>query len=59
MLTAKDKSRVRRDFIAWTGGYGASEVEPQRIDLYVELAMPSDLDPAEVEEYLAKWADLA
>lgn len=57
MLSQQDKARVRKDFIEWTGGYGASEVEPQKIDLYVELAMPSDLDPAEVSEYLDEWAD--
>lgn len=56
MLSQQDKARVRKDFIEWTGGYGASEVEPEKIDLYVELAMPDDLDPAEVDEYLTEWA---
>lgn len=57
MLSKRDKERVRKDFIEWTGGYGASEVEPERIDMYVELAMPADLDPTEVERYLSEWAD--
>lgn len=57
MLTLQDKARVRRDFIEWTGGYGASEVEPQKIDLYVEVAMPDDLDSVAVEAYLSEWAE--
>jgi hypothetical protein len=56
MLSQQDKARVRKDFVEWTGGYGASEVEPEKISLYVELAMPDDLDPAEVDEYLTEWA---
>lgn len=56
MLSAQDKARVRKDFIDWTGGYGAHEVEPQKIDLYVEVAMPDDLDPDEVDEFLTEWA---
>ena len=57
MLSQKDKARLRKDFIEWTGGYGAAEVEPEKIDMYIELAMPSDLDAAEVDEYLTEWAD--
>ncbi len=57
MLSQRDKARIRKDFIEWTGGYGASEVEPEKIDVYIELAMPVDLDSAEVEAYLAEWAE--
>jgi hypothetical protein len=56
MLTAEDMKRLRKDFIDWTGGYGAHEVEPEKIDLYVELALPYDIDPVAAEEYLSSWA---
>lgn len=57
MLSEKDKIRVQEDFIEWTGGYKASEVSPRRIDMYVELAMPADLNADEVSEFLTEWAD--
>ena len=57
MLSQEDKLRIRSDFIEWTGGFVASEVEPEKIDLYVEVAMPNDLDPAAVEEYLSEWSN--
>ena len=57
MLSQREKAAIRKDFIEWTGGYGASEVEPQKIDLYVEVAMPTGLDPSEVETYLSEWAE--
>lgn len=57
MLSEKDKARVRKDFTEWTGGYKASEVGPERLDVYVELAMPADLDSVEVEAFLAEWAN--
>lgn len=57
MLSQADKDLVRNDFIEWTGGYYPSEVEPQQIDTYVELARPAHLDPGEVEAFLYEWAE--
>jgi hypothetical protein len=57
MLSNDDKARLRSDFIDWTGGYGANEVEPEKIDLYLELVLPYDIDAAEADEYLTMWAD--
>jgi hypothetical protein len=57
MLSQEDKLRIRFDFIEWSGGFDVSEVEPETIDLYVEVAMPDYLEPAEVEEYLSEWSN--
>lgn len=54
MLADKDKVRVYKDFAEWTGGYGADEVEPEQIDLYIEVAMPNDLNPDDVEAFLTE-----
>lgn len=56
-LSETEKERVRRDFLDWSGGFTPSEVEPQEIDLYVDVAMPSDLDPDAVEDFLSIWVE--
>ncbi len=54
MLSNKDKARVLKDFREWTGGFDPFECEPERIDLYVEVAMDHRLDRNEVDAYLTE-----
>lgn len=58
MLADKDKVRVYKDFMEWTGGHGADEVEPEKIDLYIEVAMPNDLNPDDVEAFLTECMNM-
>lgn len=58
MLTNKDKVRVFEDFMKWSGGYGPDEVESEQIDLYIEIAMPNDLNPDDVEVFLTEYVNL-
>lgn len=58
-LSQIDQARVMADFIEWSGGYTASEVESEQIDLYVAVAMPSDMNSVDVEAFLTEWAEVS
>lgn len=56
MLTPDDKARIRADFQEWSGGWLPHEAGDE-VELYLEVAYPSDLDQEEVEAYMTEWAN--
>jgi hypothetical protein len=57
LLTEEEGERVRKDWLAWTGGHPPSECPPEDVDRYVELAAPAGLPPSAVEACLSAWGE--
>jgi hypothetical protein len=49
-LTEVERQRVREDFQAWSGGFPPDSEE--QVEVYVEYALPSDLDAEAVRHGL-------
>ena len=49
-LTEVGRQRVREDFEAWSGGF--PPVSEEQVEVYVEQALPNDLDAEAVRRWL-------
>jgi hypothetical protein len=49
-LTQVERQRVRQDFEAWSGGF--PPVSEEQVEVYVEQALPNDLDAEAVRRWL-------
>ena len=56
-MTATDLEILKRDFLAWSGGFEPDSRD--QITVYVDYARPADLDPDEVTDALVDWMQSA
>lgn len=54
-LLPSDKEELRKDFLSWSGGCRPRDMEPERVDTYLELSRPSKFSRDVVEDFFEEW----
>lgn len=55
-LTAEDKKRLIDDFKEWSGGSDPSECDEHQVTVYIDYALPQDLDKQAASVYLYNYS---
>ena len=50
-----EKESLKRDFLDWSGGFPPED--PDHVKLYLEVALPKDLDAKGAEKALTQWME--